>query len=807
MQEINDLLDANILQKHKSQEKRNYLGASMLGDECVRKIQLQYMKREIDFSAQNLRTFAIGNCLEDLMADWIILAGFDLRTKDENDNLVSLQKIFFNGREGKFIKKFHRGSRTKGCFFVLGEIRDELVICEGYATGASIYECVEKPVVVAFSSGGLCDVAKTMRKKYPAAKITIAADNDQFNEDGYNPGLTKAKEAAVAIKACVVIPEFLDKSEKPTDFNDLLILEGAEKVREIFAKSQEENSICESMVDGFRLTENALSYYDERRKDYVYVSGCIKVIAQTEDSDGENTGKLIEVRTRRGQIRRLRIHNYWLAKDGDKMRELLLKIGFKISTNHKAKLMLNEYINNCDPPVYAKFVRISGWYGNGFLTENGYVGSDDAKELIFHQSEAEPTGVEVKGNLEEWKENVSKYCPGNSRLILAVSAAFASILLKPCDRENFGIHFVGGSSEGKTTTLYAAASVFGSREYIQSWRSTDNGLEGLAVTHNDMLLILDEIGEMDSKKIGDSVYMLANGKGKTRANVYGAARKKSRWKMGILSTGEVSLESRMAEANKKINAGQQIRLLHINAKPTMESLGILEELHGFNSTSDLAAYLKEASEKYYGSAMVEFIKKALEEKHLIKKNFDEALARTKSERLPVGACGQDDRVFGILFTVGFAGELATRYGITGWPVGEALTAAIKCFDEWLETKGGVGSQEDRQMLAQIKYFFETYGQSRFQRMANHKTFDNSYMGERAGFVEARQNESNVSEDVYYVFPEYFKNIIAKGLRLKVVAKLLIDLKIMEPENDSATARPYINEKRQRMYVINSRIFN
>jgi hypothetical protein len=179
-----------------------------------------------------------------------------------------------------------------------------------------------------------------MRKKYPAAKITIAADNDQFNEDGYNPGLTKAKEAAVAIKACVVIPEFLNKSKKPTDFNELLILEGAEKVKEFFAKAEENNSICESMVDGFRLTENALSYYDERRKDYVYVSGYIKVIAQTEDSDGENTGKLIEVRTRRGQIRRLRIHNYWLAKDGDKMRELLLKIGFKISANHKAKLML-----------------------------------------------------------------------------------------------------------------------------------------------------------------------------------------------------------------------------------------------------------------------------------------------------------------------------------------------------------------------------------------------------------------------------------------------------------------------------------
>jgi hypothetical protein len=84
MQLINDLLDAKLLEQHKSQEKRDYLGASMLGDECTRKIQLQYMKHESDVSAQNLRTFAIGHCLEDLIADWIKLSGFDLRTRNEN---------------------------------------------------------------------------------------------------------------------------------------------------------------------------------------------------------------------------------------------------------------------------------------------------------------------------------------------------------------------------------------------------------------------------------------------------------------------------------------------------------------------------------------------------------------------------------------------------------------------------------------------------------------------------------------------------------------------------------------------------
>jgi hypothetical protein len=96
MQLINELLDAKFLEQHKKQEKRDYLGASILGDECTRKIQLQYMKHEPDVSAQTLRTFAIGHCLEDLIADWIKLAGFDLQTRNENG-----EQFGFSAADGK----------------------------------------------------------------------------------------------------------------------------------------------------------------------------------------------------------------------------------------------------------------------------------------------------------------------------------------------------------------------------------------------------------------------------------------------------------------------------------------------------------------------------------------------------------------------------------------------------------------------------------------------------------------------------------------------------------------------------------
>jgi hypothetical protein len=82
---INELLDAKLLKHHEeNQKKRNYLGASIIGDECLRKIQLQYSQHKANFSAQTLRTFAIGNALESLVAEWLRIAGFLLKTHNDN---------------------------------------------------------------------------------------------------------------------------------------------------------------------------------------------------------------------------------------------------------------------------------------------------------------------------------------------------------------------------------------------------------------------------------------------------------------------------------------------------------------------------------------------------------------------------------------------------------------------------------------------------------------------------------------------------------------------------------------------------
>ena len=84
------------LDNHKHQKKRDYLGVSNIGDDCLRKVQLQYEGKEAEFSASTLRTFDIGHKLEDLVAEWLRIAGFELKTRNENG-----EQFGFSTAEGR----------------------------------------------------------------------------------------------------------------------------------------------------------------------------------------------------------------------------------------------------------------------------------------------------------------------------------------------------------------------------------------------------------------------------------------------------------------------------------------------------------------------------------------------------------------------------------------------------------------------------------------------------------------------------------------------------------------------------------
>lgn len=149
-------------------------------------------------------------------------------------HLTSLQAIFpqrseLNGKDKDFIF----GGQMRGCFHIIGSkptgASPVIVVCEGYATGASIHMATGYTVAVAYHDGNLRNVASHMRQAYGRATIVVAADNDQWTEG--NPGIHHARQAAATAGALLAVPKFAALSDEPTDFNDLHALEGLDAVR------------------------------------------------------------------------------------------------------------------------------------------------------------------------------------------------------------------------------------------------------------------------------------------------------------------------------------------------------------------------------------------------------------------------------------------------------------------------------------------------------------------------------------------------------------------------------------------------
>lgn len=146
-------------------------------------------------------------------------------------------------------KRFMYGMEKNGNFHMIADpdkdlskdlVQGEIILAEGYATGATLHMATEKPVAVAFDAGNLEPVAKKLREKFPNAAITICADNDHKHTrktpDGvehWNKGVELAQRAAQEVGGKVVVPIFTDEERGKglTDFNGLHQSRGLDEVK------------------------------------------------------------------------------------------------------------------------------------------------------------------------------------------------------------------------------------------------------------------------------------------------------------------------------------------------------------------------------------------------------------------------------------------------------------------------------------------------------------------------------------------------------------------------------------------------
>ncbi|UZA18164.1 ssDNA-binding domain-containing protein (plasmid) [Moraxella bovis] len=160
---------------------------------------------------------------------------------DKDGNVTTIQTI---GRDKNSFKSFLTDGQKAGSFLVLGQPKNNeaILIAEGYATAATLYEQLNKPVIVAFDAGNLKSVALTVREHFPDSVLYMAADNDHKtarerealgHTSNLNTGIEKATEAAVAVGGYVVAPKF-SEHDSGSDWNDVLKDKGVVELRDQF---------------------------------------------------------------------------------------------------------------------------------------------------------------------------------------------------------------------------------------------------------------------------------------------------------------------------------------------------------------------------------------------------------------------------------------------------------------------------------------------------------------------------------------------------------------------------------------------
>ncbi|MEM1380880.1 MAG: DUF927 domain-containing protein [Pseudomonadota bacterium] len=457
----------------------------------------------------------------------------------------------------------------------------------------------------------------------------------------------------------------------------------------------------------FRVTDHGVEYRHETRDgdvEYRVLCPRLEILGRTRNADSEDWGRLVSFHDADGQLHRLAIAAADLVRDGgaDALAHLA-RLGFRVPTRPKEKGLLTDYL--FDFPVTRRVRAASsvGWQADGcFVLPDRTFGSRSDEDTHWQQEGRTVHPFAESGTLKAWKSKVAAPCIGNSRLIFSLSAAFAGPLLHPLSEESGGVHLRGPSSCGKTTGLIVASSVWG--KTVRSWRSTDNGQEWVAALHNDAFLAIDEIGQADGRAAEQLAYMLANGLGKARANAKGGVRKTATWRIIFVSTGEVSLADKVGEQGRgrTTKAGQEVRVLDVPADAGA-GMGVFQALHHYDDPAALADALKAAAKNDYGTAGPAFLEA------LVAKNVDELREEWRAHKASFlskisrpQSDGQVKRGAARFALVAFAGELAVRFGILPWSPGDALRASVTCFEAWLETRGGVGSTEARQVLERVQ---------------------------------------------------------------------------------------------------------
>lgn len=512
-----------------------------------------------------------------------------------------------------------------------------------------------------------------------------------------------------------------------------------------------------------------------------------------------------------------------IHRQGNELAEQLEHAGLSCGTGSREHDLLKRFLGGVRTRKLLRCVSRTGWHqieaGRVFVLPDGEAfGREGAEVILQPEHVVEDHSYQSAGTLGDWRRNVAAPAEGNDRAVLFLSAAFAGPLQNLMGEPSGGFHLYGRSRCGKSTLMWMAASAWGrptGDRQLRTWRATANGLEAVAAMTSDTLLTLDELGQADARQVAETVYMLANETGKLRATRGGRARPPLAWRVTFLSTGEITLAQKMAEADRRVTAGLEVRMVNVPADAG-KGMGVFQNLGDYSAPAALTEALQQAALAYYGTAARAFLARLAEELadnvSGLHSKLADLLDRFLTNYLYAAVAQEQGQVRSVakrFAMVAAAGELARDYGVLPWTAGEAMRACGACFSAWLAKRGGAGPAEEAAALQQVRAFFEAHGEARFTPLSpdfgtEASAPEATRTANRAGF---RRYQDGLLE--YLVLPATWTGEVCKGFDSTWVADLLAARALLKPGEDGKRSYPLKirGMKKLRVYRVSGAVLN
>ncbi len=529
------------------------------------------------------------------------------------------------------------------------------------------------------------------------------------------------------------------------------------------SEKQKKESQDSGLPAGYFSADGMLWFRDKEGD--VAVSTDLRVIADSSRSKGGHRGLIIEWIDPLKKERMIYTisSDLIMAERATNLATALWDMRIKV----EEKNLLRNFIYRSEPNRYITVCEKPGWTDGLYVRTGHIVKHRDGTEMTYCP---DAMAKAPAGTLREWQDKVGLMAVNNSRLAFALCVSFASVLLD-IEPEYAGFHYYGLPGISKSISCFVAASVWGNpREYKSSWKATANGMEAICEAHNDALLVLDEIGEAKAHEVPEMIYMVANGKGKTRMTKDLQMREIKDWRLLYLSSGEFTIKDYIKKGGQQVKGGQLVRCMDIPADAG-KGMGALEDLHGLcDKPKDFAEELDRRTMAYYGVVGNEWIKIIVRNKDKFRSYLRKAITKFVESNVArhefSHTTSSDSEILRVLNKFGLvaaAGELATGCGLLPWPKGEATRAAEKCFDAWYAQRGHRGSNEKDMGMAQIRMILENSGESCFGTET-----------EPAKAIQQLgiKKKDDDGQTIYCVYQETFKTKFCAGYDWRTLAKEL-----------------------------------